>query len=99
MTPSKFKIITREDCPFCKKLKKWLADKKVDYTEIDYRDPALNEIIKNDESFATRYCDMSACVDSTPIIIKNDKEYYYGEIWDFTIGFIREAKAKKIFEV
>jgi glutaredoxin len=94
-----FKIITNKSCPFCKKLKKWLGDHKVKYTEIDYHDDALNEVIENDESFAARYCDMSACIDSTPIIIKNDKEYYYGEIWDFQTGTIREDKAKRIFEV
>ena len=94
-----FKIITRKGCPFCKKLKEWLADKSVDYTEIDEFDPALEEVVKNDENFATRYCDMSQCVDSTPIIIKNDKDYYYGEIWDFQTGAIREEKAKRIFEI
>lgn len=96
---AEFKIITNKDCPFCKKLKKWLTDYKVKYKEIDYLSDALNEIIENDESFSARYCDMSQCVDSTPIIIKNNKEYYYGEIWDLETGEIREDKAKRIFEI
>ncbi|MHA1267641.1 MAG: glutaredoxin domain-containing protein [Candidatus Helarchaeota archaeon] len=93
-----FKIITRKDCPFCQKLKAWLADNNVTYTEIDYLDPSIKKLTEDDDSFTARFCDMSACVDSTPIIIK-DNEYYYGEIWDFQTGEIREEKAKKIFEI
>ena len=96
---STFKIITTKDCPFCKKLKTWLTQKKVKFKEIDYRDPALNEVIKKDPSFAARYCDMSACVDTVPIIIKNDKEYYFGEIWDLQKDMIREEKANLIFDI
>lgn len=96
---AQFKIITAKGCPFCKKLKEWLADKNVDWKEIDYHDDALNAVIEKDESFATRYCDMSACVDTTPIIIKNDDDYYHGEIWDLQTGNIREDKAKRIFEI
>jgi glutaredoxin len=95
----KFKIITRKDCPNCKKLKSWLKKNKVNYQEIDYLDSALNEIIQKDESFVTQYCDTSQCVEDTPIIIKNDKEYFYAEIWDFETGKLLEDKAKKIFEI
>ena len=96
---AKFKIITRKDCPFCKKLKDWLADKKVDYTEVDYLDPNVDQLTKDDDSFTARFCDMSACVDSTPIIIKDEKEYIYGEIWDLQTGEIREEKATRIFGI
>lgn len=94
-----FKIITRKDCPFCKRLRQWLTKNKVKFQEIDYLNPALNEIIQKDESFASKYCDTSMCVQDTPIIIKNDKEYYYGEIWNFETNAIIEDKAKKIFEI
>ncbi len=96
---AKFKIIVKKDCPSCKKLKKWLADKNVDWEEIDYLDTSLNDSVLNDDYFTARFCDMSQCVDSTPIIIKDGKEYYYGEIWDFQTGEIREDKAKQIFEI
>ena len=96
---AKFTIITAKDCPFCKKLKDWLADKNVDWEEINYLDKALEKVIKKDPSFATRYCDMSACVDTTPIIIKDDTEYIHGEIWDLQTGNLREDKAKRIFGI
>lgn len=71
---ARFKIVTRKNCEFCKKLKEWLAANKVDYEEIDYHDEALNAIIEKDEDFSTRFCDMSVCVDSTSIIIKDDEK-------------------------
>lgn len=94
---AKFKIITQKGCAFCKKLKEWLADKNVDWEEIDIDDPGLNESVLNDDYFTARYCDMSQCIDSTPIIIKGEKDYYYGEIWDYEAGTIKEDKAKRLF--
>ena len=96
---SKFVIVTKKDCTYCAKLKTWLASKKVKYKEIDYLDPSLDKSVKLDESFTSRYCDMSACISDTPVIIKNDKEYFMGEIWDFNADKLLEDKAKKLFEV
>ena len=91
---AKYKIITRKGCQSCAKLKEWLADKNVDWEEIDYHSDALNAVIEKDESFASRFCDMSACVDTTPIIVVGDNEnYIHGEIWDIQSGEIREDKA------
>ena len=96
----RFKIITKKDCFFCDKLKIWLSDKNVDWKEIDYLDPKNNDdpIMKN-EMFYAIYCDMSACVESLPIVVKNDKEFYYGELWDLVKNEIIEEKAKTIFEL
>ena len=96
---SKFVIVTKKDCPYCQRLKAWLKSKKVKYTEIDYLDPSLDESVKLDESFTSQYCDMSACITDTPVIIKNDTEYVMGEIWDYNADKLLEDKAKKIFEV
>ena len=42
---------------------------------------------------------MSACVESIPLIVKNDKEFYYAEIWDLVKNELIEEKARKIFEI
>jgi len=96
---SKFVIVTKKDCPYCKRLKTWLTSKKVKFKEIDYLDPSLDESVKLDENFTSQYCDMSACITDTPVIIKNDTEYYMGEIWDYNADKLLEDKAKQIFEV
>ena len=95
-----FKIITKKDCFFCEKLKNWLNDKHVEFKEIDYLEPKnSNDPILKNEKFYSIYCDMSACVESLPIIVKNDEEFFYGEIWDLVNNSIIEDKAKEIFEI
>lgn len=96
----RFKIITKKDCFFCDKLKEWLSNKNVDWKEIDYLDPKNNDdpIMKN-EMFYAIYCDMSACVESLPIVVKDDKDFYYGELWDLVKNELIEEKAYKIFEL
>jgi hypothetical protein len=42
---------------------------------------------------------MSACVESLPIVVKNDKDIYYTELWDLVKNEINEEKAKKIFQI
>jgi hypothetical protein len=39
------------------------------------------------------------CIEDTPVIIKNENQYFYGEIWDFTNNTLNEGKAKEIFEI
>jgi len=34
-----------------------------------------------------------------PLIVKNDKEFFYSEIWDLVNNAIVEKKAKQIFEI
>jgi arsenate reductase-like glutaredoxin family protein len=36
---TQFKIITKKDCFFCKKLEEWLSGKDIDYKILDYQDP------------------------------------------------------------
>ncbi|MFX1442170.1 MAG: hypothetical protein ACFFHV_02045 [Promethearchaeota archaeon] len=97
---SKFKIIIKKDCFFCDKLKQWLADKDIDVTFLDYLDPKdFDDPLMKNQTFYTIYCDFSACVESIPIVVKNDKEFYYGEIWDLVNNEIIEEKAKQIFEI
>ena len=97
---AKFKIITKKDCFFCNKLKEWLADKDVDYEILDYQDPNdFKDPIMNNHTFTSLYCDMSACVEGIPIIVKDDKEFYYSEMWDLVENKILEDKAKDIFEI
>ncbi|MFX1307619.1 MAG: hypothetical protein ACFFB8_09850 [Promethearchaeota archaeon] len=97
---TKFKIITKKDCFFCNKLKEWLSDKDVDYIILDYQDPKdFNDPIMENETFNALYCDMSACVEGIPIIVKNNKEFYYAEIWDLVQNEIIEKKAREIFEI
>ncbi|MFX1552001.1 MAG: hypothetical protein ACFFB9_16750 [Promethearchaeota archaeon] len=50
-------------------------------------------------TFNSLYCDMSACVESIPLIVKNDTEFYYSEIWDLVKNSIIEEKAREIFEL
>lgn len=100
MSKSKFKIVTKKDCFFCKKLIAWLADKDVDWTEIDYLDPKNNNdpLMKN-QKFYTIYCDMSACVESLPIVVKDGTEFFYGELWDLVNNELVEEKVRTIFGV
>ncbi|MFX0036097.1 MAG: hypothetical protein ACFE9I_10710 [Candidatus Hermodarchaeota archaeon] len=97
---TKFKIITKKDCFFCNKLKDWLSDKDVDHIILDYQDPKdFDDPIMENETFNALYCDMSACVEGVPIIVKDDKEFYYAEIWDLVQNKIIEKKAREIFEI
>ncbi|MFW9818285.1 MAG: hypothetical protein ACFFE5_01650 [Candidatus Thorarchaeota archaeon] len=97
---AKFKIITKKDCFFCNKLKQWLAGKDIDYIILDYQDPEdFDDPIMENPTFNALYCDMSACVEGIPIIVKNDKDFYYAEIWDLVTNEIIEEKAKEIFEL
>ena len=50
-------------------------------------------------TFNSLYCDMSACVESIPLIVKNDKDFFYSEIWDLVNNTILDDKAKEIFEI
>ncbi|MHA2006429.1 MAG: hypothetical protein ACXABO_17995 [Promethearchaeota archaeon] len=96
----KFKIVVKKSCYFCDLLVKWLSDKKVDYSVLDYQDPKdFNDPLMKNPTFNTIYCDMSACVESIPIIVKNDTEFYYTEIWDLVNNSIVEDKAREIFEL
>jgi hypothetical protein len=96
----KFKIITKKDCYFCEILEDWLVDKDIDYKILDYQDPKdFNDPLMKNPTFNSLYCDMSACVEGIPIIVKNDKEFFYSEIWDLVNNKINEEKARKVFEL
>ncbi|MFW9936366.1 MAG: hypothetical protein ACFFD5_01875 [Candidatus Thorarchaeota archaeon] len=97
---AKFKIVIKKYCYFCDLLIKWLSDKKVDYVVLDYQDPEdFNDPLMKNPTFNSLYCDMSACVESIPLIVKNDSEFYYSEIWDLVNNSIIEQKAREIFEI
>jgi glutaredoxin len=97
---AKFKIVTKKDCYYCKKLMEWLADKNVDYKVLDYQDPKdFKDPLMKNSTFNSLYCDMSACVEGIPIIVKNDKEFFYAEIWDLVNNEIIDQKARKIFGI
>ncbi len=97
---AKFKIITKKDCFFCEKLEKWLAGKDVDYKILDYQDSKdFDDPLMKNPTFNSLFCDMSACVEGIPIIVKNDKDFFYSEIWDLVNNEIVEEKAREIFEL
>ena len=97
---AKFKIVTKKNCFFCKKLEEWLADKDVDYIILDYQDPKdFEDPLMKNPTFNSLFCDMSACVEGIPVIVKDDKEFFYGEIWDLVNNEIIDEKARKIFEI
>lgn len=97
---TQFKIITKKDCFFCEKLKEWLKDKNVNYKILDYQDPEdFDDPLMKNQTFNSLFCDMSACVEGIPIIVKNDKDFFYAEIWDLVNNKIIEEKAREIFEL
>lgn len=97
---TQFKIITKKNCFFCEKLEEWLKDKNVNYKILDYQDPKdFDDPLMKNATFNSLFCDMSACVEGIPIIVKNDKEFFYAEIWDLVNNNIIEEKAKEIFEL
>ncbi|MFX0031621.1 MAG: hypothetical protein ACFE8E_07315 [Candidatus Hodarchaeota archaeon] len=97
---AKFKIITKKNCFFCEKLEEWLKGKNVDYKILDYQDPEdFDDPLMKNPTFNSLFCDMSACVEGIPIIVKNDKDFFYAEIWDLVNNEIIEKKAKEIFEI
>jgi len=97
---AKFKIITKKNCFFCEKLEQWLSGKNIDYQILDYQDPKdFDDPLMKNPTFNSLFCDMSACVEGIPIIVKNDKDFFYGEIWDLVNNEIVEEKAKEIFEL
>ena len=97
---AKFKIVTKKECYFCEKLIKWLKEKNVEFIELDYLDPKNNDdpLMKNSD-FYNIYCNMSACVESLPIVVKDEKEFYYTELWNLKTNEIAEEKAKLIFDL
>ncbi|MFX1345080.1 MAG: hypothetical protein ACFFBC_13855 [Promethearchaeota archaeon] len=97
---AKFKIVVKKHCFFCDLLIEWLSDKNVDYIILDYQDPKdFNDPLMKNSTFNSLYCDMSACVESIPLIVKNSSIFYYSEIWDLVNNTIIEEKAREIFEV
>ena len=95
-----YKIVIKKSCFFCEKLIKWLQDKNVNYKVLDYQDPKdFDDPLMKNTTFNSLYCDMSACVESLPLIVKNNEEFFYGEVWDLVNNEINEAKAKEIFEI
>ncbi len=99
MTP-KFKIIVKKDCYFCDILIKWLNEHGVEYKALNYLDPKdFNDPLMKNPTFNSLYCDMSACVESIPIVVKNEKEFFYGELWNLVNNEINEDHAKEIFEL
>ena len=97
---SKFKIVIKKDCFFCEILLDWLKGKNVDYKVLDYQDPKdFNDPLMKNPTFNSLYCDMSACVESLPLIVKNDDTFIYSEIWDLVNNKINEEKAREIFEL
>lgn len=97
---AKFKIIVKKHCYFCDLLIKWLSDKDVDYLILDYQDPKdFDDPLMKNPTFNSLYCDMSACIESIPLIVKNDTKFYYSEIWDLVNNLIIEEKAREIFEL
>ena len=95
-----FKVITKKDCYFCGKLTQWLDDQGIEYKEIDYLNPEdPNDPVLQNDAFNSIYCDMSACVESIPVVVKDDDEIYYGALWDLKNNELNEEKAKEIFEV
>ncbi|TXT66863.1 MAG: hypothetical protein BAJALOKI3v1_10134 [Promethearchaeota archaeon] len=97
MSPE-FKIIVKRKCFFCEQLLNWLKDKEVDYQVLDYQDPDdFNDPLMDNETFKNIYCDMGACVESLPIVVKNEKEFHYGELWDLKNNTLVEERAKEIF--
>jgi len=97
---AKFKIITKKNCFFCEKLEEWLKGKNVEYKILDYQDPEdFDDPLMKNPTFNSLFCDMSACVEGIPIIVKNEKDFFYAEIWDLVNNEIIEEKAQEIFEI
>lgn len=97
---TKFKIVVKKHCFFCEILKDWLSDKDIDYKILDYQDPKdFNDPLMKNATFNSLYCDMSACVESIPLIVKNETEFFYSEIWDLVNNTIIEERAREIFEL
>ena len=43
--------------------------------------------------------EIPAAIQDGKVVVKNDKEFYYGELWDLVKNEINEEKAKEIFEL
>jgi len=99
MSPE-FKIVVKKKCYFCIMLLDWLKDKNVDYKVLDYQDPKdFDDPLMKNEVFENIYCDMGACVESLPIVVKNEEKFYYGELWNLRTNQLNEERAKEIFGI
>ena len=97
---AKYKIVIKKSCFFCDKLIEWLKGKNVEFKVLDYQDPKdFNDPLMKNPTFNSLYCDMSACVESLPLIVKDDKQFFYSEIWDLVNNTINETRARQIFEI
>lgn len=97
---AKFKIVIKKGCYFCDKLIKWLEENKVNFKSLDYLDPKdFDDPLMKNSTFNSLYCDMSACVESIPLVVKNDEDFYYGELWNLVDNELNEKRAKEIFDL
>ncbi|TXT56232.1 MAG: hypothetical protein BAJALOKI2v1_610023 [Promethearchaeota archaeon] len=97
---SSFKIVTKKNCYFCDILANWLDQKGVEYKRLNYQDPDdFDDPLMENETFNNIFCDMSACVESLPIVVKNEEEFFYGELWDLRNNKINEERAMEVFEL
>ncbi|MBD3195710.1 MAG: hypothetical protein GF317_11675 [Candidatus Lokiarchaeota archaeon] len=78
----------------------WLDEQGVKYIKLDYQDPEdFDDPLMENETFNNIFCDMSACVESLPIVVEDDEKFYYGELWDLRNNMLNEERAREVFGI
>ncbi|MFX0098844.1 MAG: glutaredoxin domain-containing protein [Candidatus Hodarchaeota archaeon] len=80
-----FQVLTKPNCPKCKKLKSWLNSIDAKYEEWNTSDVEIQKKLIRDEKFVQSFCDVDGCLIYTPVVrLDETGNYYHKELWDET---------------
>jgi hypothetical protein len=76
-------VISKENCPRCDTLKKWLKEKNIIYEEWPIEKEEIKHKLLHDPKFIQTFCDVDGCMVYTPVIRFEDTgEYYFKELFN-----------------
>jgi len=94
----KFRVITKENCSKCIKLKEWLKENNIKFEEWPIEQKWVVDALLTDKIFVKEFCTLDSCSVYTPLIYLIDEgKYYFKEI--FGINGLRVEFLKNLLEI